>query len=105
MLTPTVEPNSSISDIELERRATAYLRSRSFSSFRALTVQSHRGVVTVTGRLPTFHERQVAQATCRRVAGVLKVVDAIEVVSPESATLRRSVLPESWTNLERGIRT
>lgn len=79
---------SSITDADLERRTTAYLASRNFLSFRRLTVTSHGGVVTLAGQLPSFHEKQVAQATCQRVAGVLQVIDSIQIVSPKTTAVQ-----------------
>lgn len=88
MPTSTLALSASVTDADLERRTTAYLTSRNFPAFRRLTVTSHDGVVTVAGRLSSFHEKQVAQATCQRVAGVLEVIDSIEVVPPQFAVTR-----------------
>jgi hypothetical protein len=68
-------------DADLVRRARAYLASRGFLSFRRLDIGSRGGVVTLTGTLSTYYERQVALESARRVAGVLGVVDAIRVVA------------------------
>jgi osmotically-inducible protein OsmY len=35
--------------------------------------------VTVRGRVKTFYQKQVCAHTCRRVAGVNQLIDAIEV--------------------------
>jgi osmotically-inducible protein OsmY len=66
-------------DDDLQRRTIAYLASRGFHSFRALRVSAEAGVIRITGRLKTWHEKQVARESCRRVAGVRQVVDAIEI--------------------------
>ncbi len=79
MSVPTHGVTSPIADSDLERRIAAYLASRSFLSFRRLKVSARDGVVTLAGRLSSFHEKQVARESCRRVAGVLRVVDAIHV--------------------------
>jgi osmotically-inducible protein OsmY len=73
-------------------RVQSYLCSKQFPVFRDLQVQVHRGEVTITGKVDSFHERQVALNCCRRVAGVLKLIDQIEVSSPPShhLALRRS---------------
>jgi len=69
-------------DDDLARRATAYLASRGFHSFRNLRVSAESGVVRITGRLRTWHEKQVAHESCRRVAGVRQVIDSTEVAPP-----------------------
>jgi BON domain len=66
-------------DADLVRRARAYLASRGFLSFRRLEIESRGAVVTLTGTLSTYYERQVALESARRVVGVLGVVDAIRV--------------------------
>jgi hypothetical protein len=66
-------------DADLVRRARAYLASRGFLSFRRLEIESRGGVVTLTGTLSTYYEKQVALKSVRRVAGVLSAVDAIRV--------------------------
>ena len=66
-------------DADLVRRVRAYLASRGFLSFRRIEIESHGGIVTLTGTLSSYYERQVALESARRVAGVLGVVDAIRV--------------------------
>ena len=43
------------------------------------------GTVTVRGRVPTYYEKQLAINSCRRVAGVVKLVDDVVVGSEEEA--------------------
>lgn len=64
-------------DRELMRRVRIFLASR--SALRDLDVKARGGVVTVSGVVPSFHLRQLAQGACRRVAGVRRVIDAIVV--------------------------
>ncbi len=79
------------SDADVGQRVCSYLNSKHFPRFRDLTVEVARGVVTLTGRLDSFHERQVALNSCRRVAGVLELVDAITVADPVPGNARRQV--------------
>lgn len=85
MFPPLPGASSPVADVELERRITAYLASRSFLSFRRIKVTARGGVVTLAGRLSSFHEKQVARESCRRVAGVLEIVDAIHVTPQSTA--------------------
>ncbi len=66
-------------DEDVCQRVYSYLSSRHFPRFRDLEIEVRRGVVTVQGTVGSFHERQVALNSCRRVAGVLELIDAIEV--------------------------
>ncbi len=68
-----------LADVELERHVKALLMSRSFLSFRRLTVVAQAGVVTLLGQLPTYHEKQIVQETVSRIAGVRRVVDGIRI--------------------------
>ncbi len=70
---------SASADAELQRRVMAYLATRNFHSFRRLTVRAERGVVSLTGRLGSYYERQVAIQSARRVAGVTRILDHIAV--------------------------
>lgn len=69
----------SATDSDLQTRITSHLATRGYPSFRDLTVRVSKGVVTVDGRLPSYYVRQIAIETCRRVAGVMQVIDAIQV--------------------------
>ncbi len=68
-------------DRDLERRVTAFLADRNVPALRRLGVRSHRGVVTLRGRVKTFYEKQLSGQSARRVAGVVDVIDAIQVAS------------------------
>ncbi len=78
--TPADElPDSTASDRNLMLRVKDILRQQSFVSQRALAVSVEQGVVVVQGRVPTFYQRQIAVARIHRVAGVIRVIDQIEV--------------------------
>ena len=63
----------------LRRRVKTFLFSRHFPEFRNLSVEADDGSITLTGRLPTHYQKQIALDSCRRVAGVLELVDRIKV--------------------------
>jgi len=67
------------SDEILSRRVSTFLSSRHFPEFRRLSIEVDNGNVTLSGTLPTHYQKQVAITSCRRVAGVLEMVDRIEV--------------------------
>jgi osmotically-inducible protein OsmY len=66
-------------DRELENRVRRFLAGLHRHSLTDLEIKAENGVVTVLGRLSSFYEKQLALAGCRRVAGVVKVDEKIEV--------------------------
>ncbi len=66
-------------DRELERRVTSFLVGKHLPGLRQIEVEARDGVVTLRGRVRTFYEKQLCHQCCRRVAGVLKLIDAVEV--------------------------
>jgi len=73
------------SDRDLERRVANYLSTRHVPGLRHLDVEADNGVVTLRGRVHSFYEKQLCQAFCRRVAGVVLYVDAVDVTHAERA--------------------
>lgn len=73
---------------ELGDRVKQFLASQHFASFRRLDVTVSGDGLVLHGRVPSFHERQLAVARCRRVAGVHRVVDLLTV--SESLATERS---------------
>lgn len=66
-------------DQELQFRVKSFLTSRHYPGFERLEVVAENGAVTLTGNVDSFYEKQIAIHSCRRVAGVLILVDQIEV--------------------------
>ena len=66
-------------DAELRRRIVGYLATKHLPNLRRLSVNAAGGKVTLRGRVDSFHEKQVAIHSCRRVAGVRDLVDNVEV--------------------------
>jgi osmotically-inducible protein OsmY len=77
---------SSIShaDHELKRRVLNYLADRHMPALRHLEVEADNGTVTLRGRVRSFYEKQLCQHCCQRVAGVIRLVDAIVVADTQS---------------------
>ena len=50
-----------------------------FAAIRQLQSEFYEGVIILRGQVPTFHNRQVALALVRKVAGVEQVDDQIVV--------------------------
>ena len=72
---------------ELEQRVILFLQQRHLVFGCRLWIEAKDGVVTLSGRVPSFHQRQLIYAFTRRVAGVLQVVDLLEVDPPVAPNL------------------
>ncbi len=64
---------------ELCGRVQQFLASQHFPSMRTLEVTVSGDTVILDGCIPNFHQRQMAIAYCKRVAGVHSVVDRLIV--------------------------
>ncbi len=78
------QTESQPSDSDLIRRITNFLFRQHFSDLRRLEVMADNGVVTIRGRVPSFHQRQLCIHCCQRVAGVVQVNDEINVAQAAS---------------------
>jgi hypothetical protein len=57
------------------------LCSSPYTSIRSLSCNFDNGVLLLRGRLHSFYHKQVAQETVRRLSGVMRIVNEIEVVN------------------------
>ena len=71
-------------DRDLEQRIVGYLARRHVPSLRQLAVEARNGIVTIRGQVRSFYEKQLSSHCCRRVAGVVQLVDEIDVVTGNS---------------------
>jgi osmotically-inducible protein OsmY len=65
--------------IEIEEAATECLLKSPYHAVRKVFCQYDYGTLFLRGRLPTFHQKQVAQEAVARVKGVTLVINKIEV--------------------------
>lgn len=65
-------------DRELARRVAALLHERCHP-LRTVTATSNDGTVTLQGTVGSFYERQLCIEFCRKVDGVVRLVDKIRV--------------------------
>jgi osmotically-inducible protein OsmY len=68
-------------DRDLERRVMSFLAARHIPGLRSLEVHASDGIVTVSGRVLTFYEKQLCNQCVRRVAGVMQLINAVDVVN------------------------
>ncbi len=71
-------------DLALAHRVQECLRQTYRPSMERLQVETHGGVVTLSGRVFSFHEKQLCLSLCQRVPGVVRVVDRLAVLEPEA---------------------
>lgn len=65
-------------NFELQTRVTEHLLDRDEHAFRSLQVEADHGTVTLTGRVRSYYEKQVA-ASCANVSGVLNLINDLTV--------------------------
>jgi len=66
-------------DLDLRRRVVSFLADSNMPGLRQLHVAANDGVVTLSGRVRTYYEKQLSQQRCRRVAGVIQLIDKVDV--------------------------
>lgn len=67
------------SDLELQRRVVSFLADSNMPGLRQLKVHAADGTVTLHGTVRTYYEKQLSQQRCKRVAGVIRLIDEVEV--------------------------
>jgi BON domain-containing protein len=73
---------------DLARRVKSFLAGRNVPGLRRLLVEVEGNSVILHGRVRTYYEKQLAITCCQRVAGVLNVIDEIEVQHPGACASR-----------------
>ena len=66
-------------DEDLRFRVVNFLVQRNMSSLRRIGVEAQDGLVTLRGNVRSFYEKQLCLNCVRHVAGVIRLVDQIEV--------------------------
>jgi hypothetical protein len=85
-------------DSDLERRVATFLAGQHRYALRLLDIEARSGVVTIRGNVSTFYEKQLSIQLVRRVAGVIRLVDEVNVQStphPRSTDSLSPVLQDS----------
>jgi osmotically-inducible protein OsmY len=67
---------------EISEIAQQVLRRSSYFELRDVSCDFSGGILTLRGRVPSYHLKQLAQATVADVPGVVEVHNRVEVVSP-----------------------
>lgn len=87
-----------LADADLRRRVLSFLAGRHLAALRSIEVEARGGTVTLRGKVHTFYEKQLTQQCSRRVAGVVRLIDEVDVAQParrESAILPMPTIVQS----------
>ena len=68
-------------DVDLRRRVVSFLTDSNMPGLRQLRVDAVDGIVTLQGTVRTYYEKQLSQQRCKRVAGVVRLIDNVEVAN------------------------
>lgn len=79
-------PARRIDDVDLERRVVRYLLAQGVAG-GPLRVEASHGIVTLRGKVGSRRWKWLATQCSRRVAGVVQLIDAIEVDAPTDPSL------------------
>jgi osmotically-inducible protein OsmY len=66
-------------DQKLYKAVMRHLQASGYLQLRRLRCEVADGMVTLSGRVPSFHLKQVAQAAVLRIAAVRKVENLVQV--------------------------
>jgi osmotically-inducible protein OsmY len=67
---------------EIAEMAQTALRRSSYFELHGVSCDFSGGILTLRGRVPSYHLKQLAQATVADVPGVVEVHNHVEVVMP-----------------------
>ena len=85
MIRPSERISSAVGepqDRSLERKAVDCLENSPYRILRQVHCRAHNGVLTLSGRVPSFHMKQVAQTIVMNQAHIPRVVNQLEVMMP-----------------------
>lgn len=66
--------------VRLAEAVARAMRGTGYPALRDIGIDSDRGVVRLQGCVPSYHQKQLAQATAQRVTGVRAIDNRIEVI-------------------------
>jgi hypothetical protein len=67
---------------EISDIARATLRGSSYFELRGVSCDFHGGTLTLSGRVPSYHLKQLAQASVAELPGVVEIDNRVQVVAP-----------------------
>lgn len=67
-------------------RVQLLFAAQAIPAFRRIVIEAQQGHVTLRGALASYYHRQLAVALARRIAGVIQVIDQLDVIAPPLPT-------------------
>lgn len=68
----------------LSERVRRRLNQSPYYAVRRVHVEERLGVLTLSGKLPSYYQKQIAQTAAAKVEGVTRIVNRIDVADPVS---------------------
>ena len=72
---------------DLQRRVVNYLLGHKMPALRWIEVEADNGTVVVRGQVRSFYQKQLCIHCSRRVAGVVRLIDQVQVVEGSGANV------------------
>ena len=87
-LPPLQQQDTELSKVKLLAQVDAQsrLRKSGYHQLHLISCEFHEGLLTLRGRVPTFHLKQVAQTLIGGIDGVGEINNRLEVVSVHHVT-------------------
>ncbi|MGI9518864.1 MAG: BON domain-containing protein [Pirellulaceae bacterium] len=79
--TPTSAGRIRFRDDDISHRVTSYLVHQGLEGVEGLEIEVRDGVVTLAGTVVDDQQRHLALSSCQRVAGVLQLIDELQIES------------------------
>jgi osmotically-inducible protein OsmY len=79
MIASAAQP--AVADRLLASQIAMHLAETNRASLKRLSVDVDQGAVTLRGSVGTFYEKQIAIQACRMLAGIERLIDAVEVAA------------------------
>lgn len=90
-------------DRELQHRLASFLSQRGVPGANCIRLNVHGGVVAVSGKAPTKQAKWLCIECCRRVAGVIKIIDQLNGASPIRHTHRAETIGAQGRLHDQGL--
>jgi osmotically-inducible protein OsmY len=71
---------------QISNLAESRLHRTTYRGLKHVSCEFHEGLVILSGRVPTYYLKQIAQTIVGEVEGVGQVVNRLEVVYPSSSS-------------------
>ncbi len=88
-LPPLLPDQQAVCIQDVAERAESELRRNAYVALKNIACEYHEGVLVLSGCLPTYYLKQVAQETVAHLDGVERIENRIEVVSTSQRSTYR----------------